>query len=146
MTAGDAPAAAGLERRAFTDPWSAQSFRDMVAAGHAICLVADDGGAVAGYAVGTVAADEGEILNLAVEQASRRRGIGRALLERLIEELETAGARSLFLEVRASNEAAIGLYQSKGFRIFGRRKGYYAEPREDAVTMVRVAAVRTAKK
>jgi [ribosomal protein S18]-alanine N-acetyltransferase len=142
----DVAAAAALEHRTFSDPWSAQSFREMLAATHAVCLAAEEGGALVGYAVGTVAADEGEVLNIAVDEAARGRGLGRQLLRALVERLEQAGARSLFLEVRASNETAIGLYESQGFRILGRRKGYYKDPKEDAVTMVRNGAVLHAKK
>lgn len=146
LAAPDVAGAAALERRIFSDPWSALSFREMLAAPHAVCLAAEHGGALVGYAVGTVAADEGEVLNIAVDEAARGRGIGRQLLLALVDRLEMAGARSLFLEVRASNEAAIALYRSQGFRMLGRRKAYYKDPKEDAVTMVRNGAVQHAKK
>jgi len=148
MGAADVPWVATIEARAFTDPWSAASFAEFVGQPHVIALVAEDGGAagVVGYAIGTVVADEGEVLNLAVDPAARRRGIGRNLVGALLERLEARGAESLYLEVRASNEAAIGLYRTAGFEPLGRRKAYYRAPREDAVTMVRRQGRRTAEK
>lgn len=138
MSVADVRAAAELETAAFPDPWSAQSFRDMLEAPQALLFVAlDDAGRLVGYAVGTVAADEGEILNVAVRESHRRQGVARALMAVLLAALEGRGAGNLYLEVRASNEAALALYRSLGFRELGRRFGYYRAPREDAITMVR---------
>jgi ribosomal-protein-alanine N-acetyltransferase len=75
---------------------------------------------------------EAELLNLAVRPEARRRGVGRALLALL-------GGRKVWLEVRASNEAAIRFYESQGFRVYGLRKAYYRDPDEDAVLMAREA-------
>lgn len=141
MTAADVAATAAIEAAAFSDPWSPRAFRELLAAPHVVSYVATDAaGRLLGYAMGTVAADEGEVLNLAVDQARRRRGVARALLAALLAALELRGARSLYLEVRASNAAALALYQSLGFRQLGRRVGYYRAPKEDAVTMVREGA------
>lgn len=96
------------------------------------CRVAVSGGAVAGFLVSReTAPGEREILNLAVDAAQRRRGIGKNLLE---SELARAGG-SYFLEVRESNVAAINLYRSIGFRVIGRRPDYYLDPPEAAIVM-----------
>ncbi len=75
---------------------------------------------------------EAELLNLAVRPEARRRGVGRALLALL-------AGRKVWLEVRASNEAAVRFYESQGFRVYGRRKALLPQPGEDAVLMAREA-------
>ena len=146
MQVRDIAAVAAIEARMFTDPWPAASFTEMLVQRHTVALVGEAEDRVVGYAIGTAVVDEGEVLNLAVDAAVQRRGFGRALAERLLELLEERGAQSLFLEVRASNRAAIELYQALGFKPLGRRKAYYRAPREDAVTMVRKVDSRIAKK
>ncbi len=98
-------------------------------------LVAERRGVVAGYVVAYCAADEGEILNLGVAPAHRRQGIGRALVERVFQELAGRGVRTVYLEVRASNAAARQLYESLGFGEVARRARYYRRPVEDAVVL-----------
>ena len=93
------------------------------------------GAAVAGYVVARHAAAEGEILNLGVASALRRRGVGRALAQRALGELQTRGARAVYLEVRESNTAARRLYEALGFAEVGRRRTYYRRPVEDAVIL-----------
>ena len=90
---------------------------------------------VAGYAMAHHAADEAEILNLGVATAHRRRGVGRALVARLLALLADRGVEAVYLEVRESNNAARRLYQQLGFRDVGRRPGYYRRPLEDAVVL-----------
>jgi ribosomal-protein-alanine N-acetyltransferase len=95
------------------------------------CLVAIQEGGLAGFlACREVAPDEREILNLAVDPARRRTGVGRALVGAAL----GSGGR-WFLEVRASNIAAIRLYESAGFEVCGRRPGYYQAPAEEAIVM-----------
>ncbi len=146
MHGSDVADVAAIEARMFGDPWPAASFREMLAQRHTIALVGEEAEQVVGYAIGTAIADEGEVLNLAVDTPWQRRGFGRTLVERLLELLQERGALALYLEVRASNQAAIGLYRGFGFQPMGRRKGYYRAPREDAVTMVRKVDTRMAKK
>lgn len=90
------------------------------------------GSALAGFIVTrTVAPDEREILNLAVHPERRRQGVARSLLRASLEAFDGAW----FLEVRASNAVAVGLYESLGFKAVGRREGYYQEPLEAAIVM-----------
>ena len=86
----------------FSDPWSAKDFAECVDSGVPF-LVAEQQGIVAGYVVAHYAADEGEILNLGVAAAHRRQGIGRALVERVLQTLVQRGVGTVYLEVRASN-------------------------------------------
>lgn len=95
--------------------------------------VAEQDGRIDGVAVWQeLPGGEAELLNLAVRPEARRRGVGRALLALL-------ARRKVWLEVRASNEAAIRFYETQGFRVCGRRKSYYRNPEEDAVLMAREA-------
>jgi ribosomal-protein-alanine acetyltransferase len=96
------------------------------------CRVCDLNSCVAGFLVTReVAPGESEILNIAVDPAERRTGIARRLLTDALARVKGAW----FLEVRASNEAAIKLYESAGFTRAGDRKGYYNEPAEDGIVM-----------
>ena len=90
----DVPQVHAIEQRVFADPWSTQDFRDCVS--YALFLVAEADGKVVGYAVALEAADEGEILNLAVAEGGRRRGLGRALVEAIVDaSLTLSSARLL---------------------------------------------------
>jgi [ribosomal protein S18]-alanine N-acetyltransferase len=118
----------------FSDPWSTQDFRDCVT--FALFLVAEgEGERIVGYVVALDAADEGEILNLAVAPTGRRHGLGRALVEHVLEALRARGIRHVYLEVRESNAPARALYAGQGFREVGRRKQYYRRPVEDAIVL-----------
>lgn len=77
--------------------------------------------------------NEWELENIVVATGSRRRGIGRRLLEDLIKQARTKDVTSIFLEVRQSNLGARAFYNKLGFVEFGSRKGYYSHPSEDAV-------------
>jgi ribosomal-protein-alanine acetyltransferase len=96
------------------------------------CRVAVRHGKIAGFLVSReIAPGEREILNLAVDPAQRRRGIGKNLMKDEISRFRG----SWFLEVRESNAAAVKLYCGIGFRPTGRRPDYYAEPPEAAIVM-----------
>lgn len=88
-----------------------------------------------GFALAWRAADERHLLDLAVDTACRRRGVGRLLLDTVIEEARANAARLLLLEARASNAAALGLYRSAGFFVTDVRRAYYSDNGEDAVVM-----------
>lgn len=95
------------------------------------CVVATDPNAVGFLVSRQTAPGEREILNLAVDPTQRRRGVARALLQAELRREKT----QWFLEVRASNEGAIGLYQKAGFRVAGRREAYYRDPPEPGIVM-----------
>jgi ribosomal-protein-alanine N-acetyltransferase len=138
-TPDDLPAVASIEREAFSDPWSARSFAAALARPEVHFLVAEPVAATAtsvvGYLVAWFLGDEGEIGNVAVEAASRGRGIGAALLDGALSAARSRAVHALFLEVRESNVAARALYASRGFVEVGRRRRYYRAPDEDALVL-----------
>ena len=93
---------------------------------------------IAGYIVARETAGELHINNVAVRSEYRRRGIGAALLGRILDEAHRRKAKAAFLEVRSANVAAQALYEKSGFKAIARRADYYSEPREDAVVMTLV--------
>ncbi len=129
----DAPALMPLERRCFSDPWSALAFEEILRFPLTVALVAEAAGEIVAYLIGRAVAEEGEILNLAVSPEQRRQGLGSLLLEAGLDALAEAGATRVWLEVRASNERAQALYQARGFTPTGRRPRYYKHPVEDAL-------------
>jgi len=134
-----------IERASFSDPWTPAAMASTLRYDHMRVLVAEERGDVGGdgvgrplgYVVAMVAGPEAEIADLAVSPAARRRGIGRALIDRLLAQLAAQGVRTVFLEVRESNGAARALYESRAFRGIGRRRGYYRFPLEDALLLKR---------
>jgi len=135
-SSADLPAVARIEAATFPDPWSARVFTAHLAD---LFLIAERPDGVVGYLIARAMDDEAEILNVAVETVARGGGIGRALLDACLAHLERAGVRSIYLEVRPSNAPALRLYASRGFAVVGRRRGYYAAPREDALVLRRDA-------
>ena len=128
---------AALEKNCFSTPWSENMLTDALFDPQASFIVAEDGeGGVLGYAGLHVVLDEGYIDNVAVEEAARRHGVASALLD-VFCRFGQANLAFLTLEVRASNAAAIALYQKHGFAQVGLRKNYYTNPREDAIIMTR---------
>jgi ribosomal-protein-alanine N-acetyltransferase len=131
----DVPALAAIERRCFSDPWSARGIEETIQYETTIALIAEARKGVAGYLLARVSGDEGEILNLAVVPEHRRKGIARDLLERGIAALREAGVREAYLEVRESNAAALALYGGQGFKPVAVRPHYYRSPPEDALIL-----------
>ncbi len=97
--------------------------------------VAERDGEIVGFLVARLVSDELEILNLAVRADSRRQGAGRLLLQEALAWAVAQGAKKAYLEVRASNEAALRFYQRQGFEQLSRRSGYYSLPLEDALIL-----------
>lgn len=133
----DAPVLAALERRCFGDPWSAASFREALAQPGVVGFVSEVEGELVAYVLARETVGTGEILNLAVAPDLRRRGTAAALLAAALEAIGARGGREVFLEVRESNAAALGLYRAAGFAQVGRREGYYREPVEAALVLRR---------
>lgn len=136
----DVPEMASIEALAFSDPWPAKSFLELLA--HPFSRMAsacDESGGVVGYCIMLRALDEAEIANIALAPGMRRRGVGARLLDDAIAAGAEAGVTAMFLEVRESNAAARALYSSRGFVAVGRRRGYYRYPVEDALVLRRDA-------
>lgn len=135
LCARDLAQAAALEKACFSVPWSEDSLRTELTNPLSVWLAACDGETLAGYVGAQAVCGEADMMNLAVVPQYRRQGIGAALLRALIDALASRGVYALTLEVRASNAAAIRLYDAQGFRMVGRRRGYYEKPREDALVL-----------
>ena len=132
MTTAHVAQVAELEKLCFADPWSENSIRSEVDNVLSLWMVAMDGDRVVGYVGSQTVCGETDMMNIAVHPDYRRRGIAESLVDVLIRELKNRGSVCLTLEVRASNDPAIGLYEKLGFREVGLRKNYYRNPREDA--------------
>lgn len=135
MTAGEVSQVAELEKLCFTLPWSEKSVAGELENPLALWLVAMEGDSLAGYVGSQTVMDETDMMNLAVAPQFRRQGVGEALVSALVASLKERGSRCLTLEVRDSNEAARALYAKLGFVEIGRRRGYYRDPREDALIL-----------
>ncbi len=114
--------------------WSAESFKSEAEKDNGIVLYTVENGGVMGLICGFFAADEAEITSVAVAPEYRRKGIAASLMEEYLRALPDA-VESVFLEVRESNSAAIGLYQKFGFQKISIRKKFYSFPDENAVVM-----------
>ena len=128
-------AVAALEKICFSDPWSEKSVGEELGNPLSLWLVALEGETLAGYIGSQSVMGESDMMNVAVDPSFRRQGTGEQLVNALVEELAKAGNHCLSLEVRASNEPAISLYQKLGFVQVGRRPKYYRNPREDALIL-----------
>ena len=136
MTSDHVAQVAELERICFgTEAWSEKSVASELNNPLSFWLVAVDGERVAGYVGSQTVLDESDMMNVAVHPDYRKQGIATALIVGLVEELRKKGSRCLTLEVRASNENAILVYQKLNFQEVGRRKNYYRNPREDALIL-----------
>jgi ribosomal-protein-alanine acetyltransferase len=119
--------------------WSKESYDQAHSLGQ-IVLVAESNAEVCGFLVARTTWDEAEILNMAVEPTHRRNGIGSALLSAAISSAQIHQAKTIYLEVRESNRAAIAFYAKHGFAKSAVRRAYYSSPTENAVVMKKLTA------
>jgi ribosomal-protein-alanine N-acetyltransferase len=136
LTTTDLARAYEIETRAHAFPWSEKTFATNQGERYLnLRLMANE--VMAAFAITQVVLDEATLFNIAVDPAWQRQGFGRKLLKHLIDELEKRDVLTLWLEVRASNHAAIALYESLGFNEATIRRNYYptANGREDAIIM-----------
>lgn len=136
VTSSDLENILAIEKASFEYPWSPRFFLQELRVSCARSLLAVFEDKPVGYVIYWLLPGEIDVHNLAVHPAYRRQGIGRCLLQAVIEEAKGGGRGRITLEVRKSNEAAQRLYQSVGFVSQGIRKGYYSDNGEDAVIMV----------
>lgn len=128
---------AAIERRIYDFPWSEGNFRDSLKAGHEGWLLEsiEMPGKLRAYALLMWIVDEIHLLNISVSADEQGRGLGRALMDWIMQHCFEEGAQSILLEVRPSNHAARRLYAACGFEQIGTRRGYYPSSsgaREDA--------------
>ena len=137
LVAEDIDAVVAIEREAFTTPWQPETFAGLIERDAVeLTVMADDAGTIVGYSVLWCILDQGELANIAITPDWRGGGLGAHLLEHVLGVAAEKGVETVLLEVRASNEAALGLYRRFGFVEAGRRANYYEQPREDALVMV----------
>jgi ribosomal-protein-alanine N-acetyltransferase len=135
MTEADLDQVLAIEEVSYPRPWAREHFLEELKSPYAFPLVAlDSEGRVAGYICPTLLFDEGEIRNVAVRSDIRNCGVGRILVEKVLDECRSRNAAYVGLEVRVSNSAARALYEKLGFVESGQRPKYY-ENGEDAVLM-----------
>ena len=130
-------ALAEIERLSFSKPWSLESLGAELRNETAHFFTAEFHGAAIGYKGLHTVCGEGYIANVAVHPGYRRKGIARTLLQHVKEYARQNSLSFLTLEVRPSNGPAATLYRSEGFLEAGRRKGFYSNPREDALILTR---------
>ena len=135
MREEDLPAVLRIERENFSLPWSERNFLDALDLEYYHFLTAYCGEKIAGYCGYIRSFETADVTKVAVEGDCRRRGIGERLLRQLMEDGYQSGVERFSLDVRASNHPAIALYKKMGFFQEGLRKGYYEDPREDALIM-----------
>ncbi len=124
-----------MEKLCFSDPWSISAFEYELNNPLSLWLVCVEEEQVLGYIGSQRVLPEADIMNVAVLPEYRKRGIAKALILKLLDCLHQKGVCQLSLEVRASNFAAISLYEKLGFCQVGRRPGYYRHPKEDALIL-----------
>jgi len=138
MEEDDLPLVCAIESLSFSNPWHESIFRGEIynqPISFPFVIIHKDLKRVIGYILFWQLKEEVHINNIALHPDFRRRGIGEAVLRKMLNRVQREGAKFVSLEVRPSNLAALGLYRKLGFKIIGRRKDYYLTPREDAVIL-----------
>jgi len=125
-----------IEREIFLTPWPKNAYhRELSQNRQASYIVLRREGEIVGYGGLWKVGDEAHVTTIGVRARDQHRGFGRALFAALVQRAYVLGARWITLEVRNSNDHAIRLYESFGFKVIGRRRGYYTDNGEDAVIM-----------
>ena len=135
MMPADLDQVMAIERASFPFPWSTRFFLEELRVECARSLVVEIDARVVAYVLFWLLPDEIDVHNVAVHAEFRRRGIGRVLLDQVVEQGRQRKLMQVTLEVRESNIPAQRLYRSMGFTHAGVRKGYYADNGEDALIM-----------
>ena len=115
--------------------WTEQGLRDELTNETAHFFVIKEDGVIAGYIGTFVVCESCYVSNIAVFPEMRRKGYAARLISAAADNARSLGAQSVSLEVRPSNSAALSLYASAGFEEIGLRKGFYREPKEDALIL-----------
>jgi len=136
MTERDLDEVLRIEYRVYSHPWSRTNFADSISSGYS-CWVCRVGGELVGYFVLMLAVDEAHLLNISVAEKRQGMGFGARLLRWAMDAAQLAGAATMLLEVRPSNDRALVLYRHFGFKQIGVRRGYYPAVggREDALVL-----------
>ena len=138
MTAADLDEVMAIETDIYDYPWTRGIFQDCMRVGYQCHVFQQDDG-IRAYSVLSVGLAEAHVLTLCVRPDSQRQGLGRMMMEHMLELANQAGTETMLLEVRPSNQSAIRLYHQLQFNEVGLRPDYYpsADGREDALIMAR---------
>ena len=126
-----------LEQACFgTDAWSWQVLLEETTGANRAYFVIDGAkGRLVGAAGIALGKDFAEVMTVEVDPMAQGHGLGRALMDRLIDTAAQAGLGRVLLEVAENNDAAVRLYASMGFEVIGFRKGYYQPSNQNALVM-----------
>jgi ribosomal-protein-alanine N-acetyltransferase len=126
-----------IEVGSYPDPWPRSIFFLMRGRAPDLFLVAEAEDTIVGYTIGEVkwrsGSKVGHVMNVAISETWRRRGLALRLLDELESRFRLRGAKSAYLEVRASNTSALKLYRKRGYIEIDSLPGYYRE--EDGLAM-----------
>jgi len=132
----------GIEQAVYSHPWTVNNFIDSLTNNDEAWVLragsSENKDKILGYYVQMAVVDEAHLLTLAVLPAMQRQGLGKFLLNHLVQQAKLIQLKSVLLEVRVSNLAALKLYEAFGFESIGRRKNYYQinqQQREDALIL-----------
>jgi len=136
MHAADLDIIMSIEPHIYSHPWTLGNFVDSLKSGYSAWVLEKDT-EIIGYSLQMMVLDEAHLLNLSIAKAYQKRGLGRLLLEHMIQIAKNLNAIHMFLEVRPSNISAIALYENMGFNEMAIRRNYYPSTigREDAILM-----------
>ncbi|MGY6214499.1 ribosomal protein S18-alanine N-acetyltransferase [Methylolobus aquaticus] len=138
MRRADVSVVSAIEEAAYEFPWEPLAFRDCLTVGYN-CWIAEKAGEIMGYGIVSVGAGESHVLNVCVAPHAQGQGVGRRILEKLMEVARGYRAETIMLEVRPTNRVALRLYRNMGFNEIGTRRDYYParDGREDALVLSR---------
>ncbi|WP_020166781.1 MULTISPECIES: ribosomal protein S18-alanine N-acetyltransferase [Methylotenera] len=136
MQMDDLDAVMAIEPMIYTHPWTRGNFSDSLNSGYSAWIL-ELNQKMIGYALLMMVLDEAHLLNLSIAKDQQKQGLGRHLLEHMLQIAKNHKAANMFLEVRPSNISAIALYENMGFCEMAVRRNYYPahDGREDAVLM-----------
>lgn len=133
----DADALANLELECIDNPWSSASIAKLISDDSSFAYLCECDGVICGWCGAYIVIDEANIVGIAVLPSYRRRKIATQLLNAAEDAAKQLGAATITLEVRALNLPAIKLYEAENFKVVGCRRGYYSNPRDDAILMTK---------
>lgn len=143
MLPEDASSVEVVEKACFDMPWSRESFWQEACNEKAYYLLAQVDEKVIGYVGMWVLFDEAQITNVAVSPEYQNKGIGRLMMQEIMKIAKEKKANAMTLEVRPSNDSALHLYESLGFKSVGRRRGYYEDGEDAEIMWLTDLATRT---
>ncbi len=136
MTEEDIPAVRTIELDVFPTPWPSNAYHRELRANrsaHYSCLWRD--AEIAAYSGLWSVGEEAHVTTIGVRRGDQGHGLGKVMFAHLVNQSYALGANFMSLEVRPTNEPAIHLYETFGFKVLGRRRGYYTDNGEDAMVM-----------